>query len=95
MALVLRGETPCVVCGRPLMVDDDIEGFPEFLKPNHPLARFSDAAFHKSCFAKAPERAAVMEVYNRYLAIWAKRPVELTSLDEIEAWAHEAFKGFE
>lgn len=77
------------------MVDDDIDGFPEFLKPTHPLARFSDAAFHKACWEKAPERAAVMEVYGRYLAIWATRPNELTSLDEIDVWAREAFKDFE
>ncbi len=95
MALVLRGETPCVVCGRPLLVDDDIDGFPAFLKATHPLARFSDAAFHKTCFAKAPERAAVMEVYGRYLAIWGTRPNELTSLDQIDVWAREAFKDFE
>ena len=95
MALVLRGETPCVVCGRPLLVDDDIDGFPAFLKPTHPLARFSDAAFHKACWEKARERAAVMEVYGRYLAIWAKRSEELTSPEEIEAWAREAFKDFE
>jgi len=95
MALVLRGETPCVVCGRALLVDDEIDGFPEFLKPSHPLARFSDAAFHTTCFAGAPERAAVMEVYGRYLAIWAKRPDDLTTAEETAAWAREALKDFE
>lgn len=92
MALVLRGETPCVVCGRPLLVDDDIDGFPAFLKPTHPLGRFSDAAFHTACFAKAPERAALMEIYCRYLKIWATRPDDLASPEEVEAWGREAFK---
>jgi len=94
MALVLRGETRCVFCGRPLMVDEAIDGFPEFLKPSHKLARFSDAAFHTNCYAKAPERAALEEVYGRYRAIWQSRPANLTTIEETEAWQREAFKDF-
>ena len=94
MALVLRGETPCLLCGRPLMVDEEIEGFPEFLKPTHKLGRFSDAAMHSDCLKRSPERAAVAEIYERWLAIWATRPGDLTSPEEIAAWARDAFKDF-
>ena len=95
MVLIFRGRTKCGLCGKTIEEDDDVVGFPAFLKFTHPLGRFSDAAFHKACFENCPDRDAAEAVYQKYRAIWESRPRNLKTLEEMEAWGKEAFKDFE
>lgn len=92
MALVIKGRTPCGICGEPL--EEPIIGFPAFLGRDHELSGFSDAAFHERCFISHPRAADVTALYARFQAIWASRPLGLKTVAEIEAWGREAFKKF-
>jgi hypothetical protein len=92
MALAIKGKTGCGICGKPLK--DPIVSFPAFLRFDHELGEFSDAAFHQSCFESHPRAAEVSEIYARYRAIWDCRPTDLKTLEEIEAWGRKAFKNF-
>ena len=94
MALVLPGKTVCPLCGKVIEKGDEVTSFPAFLPSTHELSRFSDAAFHRDCFEKSPERSAVTALYERYRAIWESRPGHLKTLEEMEAWGKEAFKDF-
>lgn len=94
MALIILGKTVCFLCGKPLMEGDDMVAFPAFLKNTHELGRFSDAALHRMCFERAPQRQAVEALFCRFEAIWESRPRELKTLEEIESWGREAFKNF-
>lgn len=94
MAVIVRGKSRCRLCGRILEEDDEIVGFPAFLPPGHELSIFSEAAFHVRCFTADPRSPAVRSLFARYESIWASRPENLTSLDEIESWGREAFKDF-
>jgi hypothetical protein len=94
MALLIRGKTKCPLCEKVITDNDDVIAFPAFLGANHPLSRFSDSAFHRTCFSTCPERAEVESLYRRYRKIWEQRPKDLKSAGEIDAWGKEAFKEF-
>ncbi len=93
MALIILGKTECTLCGKPLLENDEVVGFPAFLPTQHQLSQFSDAAFHKACFDNAPEHQAVEDLYRQYRIIWDSRP-DLKDIQEIEAWGKEVFKEF-
>ena len=95
MALILRGKTPCGLCGAVMGDEDALVAFPAFLRPHHPLARFSDAAFHERCFGACPERDEVDVAYRRFREIWDSRPLDLKTESERNAWAQEAFREFD
>lgn len=92
MVAFFPGRTTCALCGAVIPSAEDCIGFPAFLRPDHRLHRYSDAAFHKTCFNEWPDREPFEEVYRRYRQIWDNRPRNLKTLDEIEAWGREAFK---
>jgi len=92
MALLIPGKTVCSLCGKPIHVSSEATAFPAFLRSGHPLGRFSDAAFHTTCFANCAERQQVEAVFAKYQEIWKSRPPNLKSLAEIEAWGEEAFR---
>ena len=94
MALVIRGETLCRLCGTTIEDGQSIIGFPAFLKPGHSLASYSDSAFHEECFVGSPDSDAVNRLYERYRQIWDSRPRDLKSVEEIEAWGKAAFREF-
>lgn len=94
MALIFPGTTACPLCDQVLTEADEIVSFPAFLRRDHELASFSDAAFHRVCFDSHPRAADVSALYARYRAIWDSRPKDLKSLEEMEAWGREALKGF-
>lgn len=94
MALVIDEKTPCPICGEPIRNAAEATGFPAFLHARHRLAKFSDAVFHKNCFAGCPERAEVEALFSRYRQIWDSRPKNLTSAAEINAWGQTAFREF-
>jgi len=94
MALIFKGKSKCPLCERVLAQDDEIVSFPAFLRLDHELGNFSDAAFHRECFEKHPRATHVNALYARYRAIWDSRPMDLKTLEEMEAWGREAFKDF-
>src|SRR5262249_169420 len=59
MALIFPGKTRCGICDKVIGEDDAIVAFPAFLRPNHPLWKYSDGAFHERCFNESPDRQAV------------------------------------
>jgi hypothetical protein len=60
MALIIRGSTKCVVCGKVLTEEDEVAGLPPFATDSSdPLWRYSDAGFHRRCFESLPERSEI------------------------------------
>jgi hypothetical protein len=92
MALLIRGKTICPLCGNLIAENDDVYATPAFLKPTHPLASYSDAAFHSQCFAATAERPDVERLLERYKSVMANAP---ESLEDYEVWIHDALQEFE
>ena len=69
--------------------------FPAFLKESHPLAEYSDAAFHKECFDKSPDAQEVNRLFEKYNQIWENRPKNIESREDIDSWGKSAFAEFE
>lgn len=94
MALVIRGSTQCILCGRVINAEDQIVGFPAFLSPKDPLRRYSDAAFHDACFQADLNAVEVQRVYSQWRAIYESRPRNLATDQERNNWADTAFANF-
>ena len=51
MAIVILGKTLCPLCGEPILGSQEHVAFSPFIaNKRDPLSRFSDAAFHRTCF---------------------------------------------
>jgi hypothetical protein len=94
MALIFHGKSACQLCGGVLAENDDLVAFPAFLPAAHGLFPFSDAAFHRTCFERDPRAAGVDALYARWRSICDSRPMDLKSVEEMDAWAVDAFKHF-
>ncbi len=94
MALVFRGISKCLLCEQVIATNDDVIAFPAFLPAGHPLSRYSDSALHQGCFAACPDRMEIESLYSRVRRIWEERPKDLKSVEEMDAWAKQAFKDF-
>jgi hypothetical protein len=65
VALILRGKTPCSICGVVINDTDAIVASTHFIgDQNDPLWRFSDSAMHCGCFLAWPLRETFVERYN-------------------------------
>ena len=91
MALLIRGKSACPLCGKVISENDEVVATPALLKSTHPLAAFSDAAFHQECFAAHPDGAEVEQLLARFKEKMANAP---TSLEEYEAWIEDAMREF-
>lgn len=64
MAIIIRGKSKCMLCGRLLQQGQDIVSFSPFVGNElDPLWRFSDAAFHEACLR---EDGVAEEAQKRY-----------------------------
>ena len=55
MALLIRGETTCPICGMVIEEGQPVRAFSAFVTDaTDELSLFSDAAFHEACFAGHP-----------------------------------------
>lgn len=93
--MVFPGKSECPLCGKVIEKNDPIIGFTAFLRPEHPLWKYSDAAFHERCFNQCPDREAVERVYKKFRDIWATRPRHLKKLEDMKAWHDAAFADFD
>ena len=93
MALIIRGKTRCPSCGSVLGHRHPIVSFPAFLPESHPLARFSDAAFHYHCFRADPDNEEVEALHDLYQAIWRERPAHLEG-SALARWVQERGAAF-
>ncbi|RYG31286.1 hypothetical protein EON81_23225 [bacterium] len=89
MALFFSGKTTCPLCGKMIEEGDAMVAFSAFLRSEHRLGRFSDAAFHESCFRASPEGAEAEALYAEWNAIWDARPRGVPWA-EAEAWGKKA-----
>jgi len=65
MTLVFTNKTPCVLCGEVILPGDEIVGTSHFIDDkNDPLWKYSDAAFHKTCFTSWEKRAEFVSKFN-------------------------------
>lgn len=94
MAILIRGKTRCSLCKRVIGADAPVVGLPAFLPSSHSLAVFSDSMMHKECLLSDEREPEIQALFDRYQAIWASRPADLETLDEIEEWGTEAFRAF-
>ena len=94
MALIISGKSTCQLCGGVLAESDDLIAFPGFLPAAHELFVFSDAALHRRCFERDPRAAPVNALYARFRTIVDARPKGLKTVEEMDAWASDAFKHF-
>jgi len=92
MALIFWGSTRCRLCERVLYQQDEVVAFAAFLPVGHPLHSYSDCAFHRRCFQEWPDGPEFERLYQRFQDVWASRPRNLTSLEEMEAWGEKAIK---
>jgi hypothetical protein len=94
MALFMSGQTQCAICRRVIASREEAFATTAFLKNTHPLAKFSDAVFHRRCFEECPERNAVLQLLSRVQEVMSRRPTNL-SMEEDEAWVRQAMQEFE
>ena len=94
MALFFPGKSKCGICDQ-LIHGDDVQIFPAFLGPAHPLHRYSDGIFHRACFESSPDCGEVNRLFKRFREIWDSRPRDLKTTEEIEAWGKGKFTEFE
>jgi hypothetical protein len=72
--------------------DDKITGFPAIIPRDHPLGKYSDAAFHAACWDKCPDKEWMEEIHYLWNLIYNSRPKNLKTIEEIDAWTKEAFQ---
>ena len=94
MALLFRGSTPCGVCGQPICENEEVVAFPAFLPKTHRFWKYSDGVFHSKCFADDPNSGEVQSLHAQFRSIWEKRPKNLKTNEEREAWGKCAFANF-
>jgi hypothetical protein len=94
MAIIIDGITECLICGKPLFAEEDIQAFPAFLKRKHPLNRYSDSAMHRQCYDACPDKEELDRLLKRFEEIWESRPRDLKTKEEIDEWGKAAFKDF-
>jgi hypothetical protein len=92
MALLLRGRSECLICGTVIDESDECVMFPAFLKAGHRLHLYSDGVFHQRCFDASPDKEEVEKLHSRFRQIWAERPKNLNTPEEIDDWEKSAFK---
>lgn len=73
MAIIIEGKTRCMLCGHVLARGETIVAYPAFLHPSHPLGAYSDAAMHRRCFDRAPERDEVEKAYVVFRREWDRK----------------------
>ena len=91
MALFLAGKTCCAICGRVIARAEDAVATQAFLRSSHPFARYSDAAFHRDCFERSPDRPQVEALMARWKEVMRQAP---STLAEYEKWIAQAVKEF-
>jgi hypothetical protein len=65
MALIIRGKTRCPLCYQIIATDDDVVAASQFIAdPADSLWRYSDAGFHRRCFAEWDRRAEFVSRFN-------------------------------
>ena len=94
MALIFIEKTGCGICGKPVCEGEDYVAFPAFLPITHRLWKYSDSAFHSSCFANDPLKEDVQNIYAEWRMIWESRPRHLKTDEERNAWGKSAFANF-
>ena len=93
MAITIKNESTCNICGLVIEEEQNAIVFPAFLERSHELHRFSDGVFHETCFNDDPRHESVNQLFAHYREIWENRPSGL-SLEEIEQWGKEKMKPF-
>jgi hypothetical protein len=88
MALLIRGESKCPICGDVIRQTDDVVATPAFLRATHRLSRFSDATFHLACFDASPEHEKVEQLLHRFRQLMLDAP---NSIEEYELGISRAF----
>lgn len=91
MALFLAGKTCCAICGRVIARAEDAVATQAFLQSSHPLARYSDAPFHRDCFEHSPDRAKVEALVARWKKVMREAP---STPAEYEKWIAQSAKEF-
>jgi hypothetical protein len=65
MALLIRGRTECALCREVIEGEDDIVATSRFITdPKDSLWPYSDAAFHRRCFAAWERREEFIRCFN-------------------------------
>ncbi|HOZ87108.1 MAG TPA: hypothetical protein PL029_05070 [Bacteroidia bacterium] len=64
MALIFSGHTACALCGEILKEGDMIEGLPPLSEKTHPLYKYFDCGFHKSCFDSWDKKTEALALLN-------------------------------
>ncbi len=68
MALIIKGETQCALCGEVIQDSDETVGTLPFISdPRDKFYRFSDAPFHKRCFDAWKYREKFCAQYEEFL----------------------------
>ena len=67
MALILLGKTECRLCGALLEAGEELVSTSgSTVSKTDPLAPYQDAAMHRKCFLKWPQRESFVQKFNEY-----------------------------
>ena len=67
MAILLRGLTPCAVCGKVIKDGEEALLFPHIISnESDPLWRFSDSSCHVGCAKQSPEIRRLMAITEEH-----------------------------
>lgn len=70
MALIIRGQSRCLLCGQILEADDELLSFPAFIVNDRDrLAKFNDAAIHGRCLLTCVDAQEAQRWANIFLDI--------------------------
>lgn len=94
MTSVIRGHSICPLCNNVLEEDRHITALPAFLPCDHKFGKFSDSAFHTTCFESHPDYYDVRDIYYVYKKIMESKPANLTCPDKVAAWEKDVFQGW-
>jgi hypothetical protein len=68
MALIIKGESECALCGEVILASDDAVGTAHFITdPSDKFYRYSDAPFHKRCFDSWKHKATFTARYEQFV----------------------------
>jgi hypothetical protein len=92
MAIIIRGKSKCLLCNQILEEGDPLTAFPAFLPADHRFGKFSDAAFHTTCFDKDPDANDVENMRYVWEKIMKTMPRDLVTEEQRNAWYAENFQ---
>ena len=70
MAIIFEGSSKCAICGEVLKKTDEIVGLPAISDTEHPLYKYFDTGFHKSCMDNWDKKPLIQSILLKENPNW-------------------------